>query len=107
MQTVSRHTLQAAVQKGLLSEAQAERLWTFLSERQQDTPGFNFTHILYYLGGLIAIGAMTLFMTLGWERFGGWGIFFIALAYAGVGLWLTNYLGSLVICVAGYRLVYY
>jgi hypothetical protein len=91
MQTVSRHTLQAAVQKGLLSEAQAERLWTFLSERQQDTPGFNFTHILYYLGGLIAIGAMTLFMTLGWERFGGWGIFFIALAYAGVGLWLTNY----------------
>jgi len=83
--------LQTAVQKGLLSDAQAERLWTFLAERQQDTPSFNFTHILYYLGGLIAIGAMTLFMTLGWERFGGWGIFFIALAYTGVGLWLTNY----------------
>ncbi len=83
--------LQTAVQKSLLSDAQAEQLWTFLAERQRDTPGFNFTHILYYLGGLIAIGAMTLFMTLGWERFGGWGIFFIALAYAGVGLWLTNY----------------
>jgi len=26
---------------------------------------------------LIAIGAMTLFMNLGWENFGGWGIFFI------------------------------
>ena len=88
---LDRHTLQAAVQKGLLSEAQAEQFWTFLSERQQDMLGFNFTHILYYLGGLIAIGAMTLFMTLGWERFGGWGIFFIALAYAGVGLWLTTY----------------
>ena len=24
-------------------------------------------HILYYLGGMIAIGAMTLFMTLGWR----------------------------------------
>ncbi|MFO1434202.1 MAG: DUF2157 domain-containing protein [Candidatus Competibacteraceae bacterium] len=88
---INLNDLQAAAQNGLLSDAQAERLWAFLSERYRDTPGFNFTHILYYLGGLIAIGAMTLFMTLGWERFGGWGIFFIALAYAGVGLWLTEY----------------
>jgi hypothetical protein len=29
--------------------------------------------------------------TLGWERFGGWGLFFIALAYAGVGIWLTEF----------------
>jgi len=88
---INRNDLQAAAQSGLLSKAQAEQLWAFLAERQRDTPGFNFTHILYYLGGLIAIGAMTLFMTLGWERFGGWGIFFIALAYGGVGLWLTHY----------------
>ncbi len=88
---INLNDLQAATRKGILSEAQAEQLWAFLSEHYRDTPGFNFTHILYYLGGLIAIGAMTLFMTLGWERFGGWGIFFIALAYAGVGLWLTDY----------------
>jgi hypothetical protein len=44
------------------------------------------------LGGFIAIGAMSLFMTLGWETFGGWGLFFIALTYAGVGIWLTEYL---------------
>ena len=42
------------------------------------------------MGGLVAIGAMTLFMNLGWENFGGWGIFFISLAYAGVGLKLTE-----------------
>ena len=30
----------------------------------------------------IAIGAMTLFMTLGWQAFGGWGMFAIATAYA-------------------------
>jgi hypothetical protein len=83
--------LRAAARNGLPSDPQAERLWAFLAERQQDKPGFNFTHILYYLGGLIAIGAMTVFMTLGWERFGGWGIFAIALIYAGVGLWLTHY----------------
>lgn len=88
---INRNDLQAAVTNGLLRDDQLEQLWAFLAERQRDKPGFNFIHILYYLGGLIAISAMTLFMTLGWESFGGWGIFFIALAYAGAGLWLTHY----------------
>jgi hypothetical protein len=88
---LNRKTLQVAVQKGVLNDTQAEQLWVLLSEQQHDTPTFSFTHILYYLGGLIAIGAMTLFMTLSWESFGGWGIFFIALLYAGVGLWLTQF----------------
>ena len=89
---VTRGLLKSATENGLITELQAEQLWKFLSERGQDTPSFRFTHILYYLGGLIAIGAMSLFMTLGWERFGGWGLFFIALAYAGAGLWLTEFL---------------
>ena len=88
---LNRSLLKEATGKGLLSEQQADRLWAFLDERRRDTPGFRSTHILYYFGGLIAIGAMSLFMTLGWERFGGWGLFFIALAYASVGLWLTEF----------------
>ena len=88
---VTRGLLKSASENGLITELQAEQLWEFLSQRGQDTPSFRFTHILYYLGGLIAIGAMSLFMTLGWERFGGWGLFFIALAYAGAGLWLTEF----------------
>lgn len=88
---INRGLLKEASESGLLDEQQAAQLWTFLSERERDTPSFRFTHVLYYLGGLIAIGAMSLFMTLGWERFGGWGLFFIALAYAGAGLWLTEY----------------
>lgn len=84
--------LKSATDNGLITELQAEQLWKFLKERGQDTPSFRFTHILYYLGGLIAIGAMSLFMTLGWERFGGWGLFFIALTYAGADLWLTEFL---------------
>ena len=83
--------LKEAAGHGLISEQQAEQLWSFLGERGKDTPSFRFTHILYYLGGLIAIGAMSLFMTLGWERFGGWGLFLIALVYAGVGIWLTEF----------------
>lgn len=62
----------------------------FLRAQPGIGPVFDFTHVLYYLGGLIAIGAMTLFMTLGWEAFGGWGLFFIALLYAGVGLKLCD-----------------
>lgn len=89
---LNRPLLDEAVRRGLVGDAQADALWDFLSERAADTPSFRFTHILYYLGGLLAIGAMTLFMTLGWERFGGWGLFFIALAYAGAGLWATEHL---------------
>tara|TARA_R110001599_G_scaffold171353_1_gene362152 strand:+ start:144998 stop:146032 length:1035 start_codon:yes stop_codon:yes gene_type:complete len=88
---LNRSLLKEAVENELLSESQSEQLWGFLSERSKDTPSFRFTHILYYVGGLIAIGAMSLFMTLGWERFGGWGLFFISLAYAGAGLWLTEF----------------
>ena len=88
---LNRGLLKEATEKGLVSDQQAEQLWNFLRERGKDTPSFRFTHVLYYLGGLIAIGAMSLFMTLGWERSGGWGLFFIALAYAGVGLWLTEF----------------
>lgn len=89
---LNRTILKEAVERGLVTADQSERLWAFVSERGMNTPSFRFTHVLYYLGGLIAIGAMTLFMTLGWELFGGWGLLFIALAYAGVGLWLTEHL---------------
>jgi hypothetical protein len=88
---LNRPHLDEAAKQGLISEIQAENLWQFLSERNADTPSFRTTHILYYLGGMIAIGAMSLFMTLGWESFGGWGLFGIALGYAVAGLWLTHY----------------
>ncbi len=87
---LNRSTLKEAVEHGLVSDEQAERLWEFFQARGMNAPAFRFTHILYYLGGLIAIGAMSLFMNLGWERFGGWGLFSIALAYAAGGLWLTE-----------------
>jgi len=88
---INRSTVNKAASKGLITQDQADNLWIFFSDIHKDRPSFNLTHILYYLGGLIAIGAMSLFMTLGWERFGGWGIFFIALVYSVVGLWLLHY----------------
>ncbi|WP_374582474.1 DUF2157 domain-containing protein [Pseudoduganella sp.] len=78
---LTRAMLDEAASQGLLDEGQAGRLWQFLQEREQHTPGFKPAHILYYLGGLIAIGAMSLFMTLGWETFGGAGLLFISICY--------------------------
>ena len=87
---VTKKQLDSAVKQQLISQDQAEKLFEFFKSQASAGPSFDFTHVLYYMGGLIAIGAMTLFMTLGWESFGGWGIFFIILAYAGVGLKLAN-----------------
>lgn len=66
---------------------QNEAVWNLLVESQSDVASFKMAHILYYLGGMLAIGALSLFMTLGFEIFGGLGIFFIALLYGGGGLW--------------------
>jgi len=88
---LNREILQAATKEGIVSEDQADRLWAFLGVHHKDTPSFRFTHILYYLGGMIAIGAMSLFMNLGWERFGGWGLLAIALSYAVAGIALTEH----------------
>jgi hypothetical protein len=83
--------LDAAAARGLIEHAQVGPLWDFLAAQAalaapaaDDRPRFSFTHVLYYLGGMLAIGAMSVFMTLGWTSFGGWGVFFIALLYAGV-----------------------
>lgn len=89
---VTREVLEQAVDKGLLRKEESLALWTFLVEREQETPSFKSAHILYYLGGMIAIGAMTLFMTLGWERFGGPGLVLISASYCLVALALTEYL---------------
>jgi hypothetical protein len=87
---ITRNVLDSAVKEEILSTEQAENLFNYLKAHPSVGPSFDFTHVLYYMGGLIAIGAMTLFMNLGWESFGGLGIFFISLLYAAVGILLSN-----------------
>ncbi len=89
---ITQRTLDEAVAKGLVGQKEATDLWAFLQEREQETPTFRAAHILYYLGGMIAIGAMTLFMTLGWEQFGGPGLLTISLAYGVIAIVLTEWL---------------
>ena len=86
---MKRTDLYPAVKQGIITSEQADRLIEFLAA--SDTPRFSFVHVLYYLGGMIAIGAMTLFMTLGWNSLGGWGGFATALLYGGLALLLTHW----------------
>ena len=92
---LQRADLQTAVDEGIISTAQAQHLWSrwrtpgaaaaALSSAQARPvtagPGFSFTNTLYYFGGMVAIGAMTLFMTLGWQSFGAWGLLAISMSY--------------------------
>lgn len=87
---ITRKLLGDAVENKIISSAQADSLFVFLQSQSQGEARFTFTHVLYYLGGLIAIGAMTLFMGIGWEAFGGGGILLISLLYAVIGLVLTH-----------------
>lgn len=88
---LTRNVLDKAIEARIISAEQAEQLIDFIKNQPEQGPGFNLTNVLYYLGGLIAIGAMTLFMNLGWEFYGGWGIFFLCLCYAILGLALSHW----------------
>ena len=92
MTQLQRSELERAVRAGILSAEQADRLAEFFgAPSAADRPRFNFVHVLYYLGGMIAIGAMSLFMTLGWNALGGWGGFVTAVCYGVLALALTHW----------------
>jgi hypothetical protein len=73
--------LEWAVEQDIISSEQADALWTAWEKRDADKPRFDFAHVAYYIGALIVIIAMALFLTLAWEDVGGWGIFLISTAY--------------------------
>jgi hypothetical protein len=93
MSTVRRADLDGAVREGIVSAAQADRLAEYLgrSVATDEQSRFTFVHVLYYLGGMIAIGAMSLFMTLGWSSLGGWGGFATAICYGVLALALSHW----------------
>jgi hypothetical protein len=79
---LTQNDLQWASQQGVLSTEQATTLWRVLNERYPHRSRFDLAHVAYYTGALIVIAAMTWFMTLAWEAWGGGALFAIAAAYA-------------------------
>jgi hypothetical protein len=81
----------ACLQEGL-PERQIDSIWQKLVLLENDKKSSPFANLLYYLGAMLIISAMTWFMNLGWELFGGGGVFLISSSYAIIFLILGNYL---------------
>jgi len=56
---ISKDMLKEAGEAGVITPDSIESLWQFLHECTRQQPGFRPAHIIYYLGGLIAISAMS------------------------------------------------
>jgi hypothetical protein len=71
-----------AATRGLITTDTADELWKAFSAQKPERAAFDFAGLAYYFGAFIVISAMGWFMTLGWERYGGAGIFLISSVYA-------------------------
>lgn len=88
---LQREDLDRAARQGLLPAASVGPLWLHLVAAADPAPAgsprFSFTNILYYFGGLLAIGAATLFMTEGAQRLGPAGLLAISTVYLAACVW--------------------
>ncbi len=92
--------LKDAAREGIVTDQQATALWQWLSHggaqyrgtpraitpiapltTASTGPAFGFVNVLYYFGGMVAISAMSLFMTLGFQAMGAGGLLAIGVAY--------------------------
>lgn len=105
---IERKDLLAAAEKTGISQLQAEKLWAELAT-EPSSPKFDLPRILYYLGALLVIVAMSWFISETLDRFGRQGVFWIGIIYIlifltlGTLLWNKNTLktpGGLFITLA-------
>lgn len=97
--------LRDAERDGLLTQTQADTLWQRWSRdamthstlpldriaASRPGPAFGFVNVLYYFGGMVAIGAMSLFMTLGFQSMGTGALLAIGVAYLVACLKVADY----------------
>ncbi|ADU61305.1 MAG: DUF2157 domain-containing protein [Pseudodesulfovibrio sp.] len=80
----STQDLDWAVAAAVISGETRDTLVAALEKRYEHRPSLSFTNVLYYLGGLIVIAAMTLYVGRAWGDLGGGGHLAVALVYAAV-----------------------
>ncbi len=73
--------LKWAIEENILTEEQCEALLTGLEQRKHKDSKSNISVVLYYLGALVVIGAMTWFVTSAWEFLGGTGLLAVSIVY--------------------------
>jgi hypothetical protein len=93
--------LQSLVAAGIIDAGKASEIAAFLkagaksappSETTVSAPRFDLTHVLWYAGALIIIGAMGLFTTDAFNRMGGWALATCGVVYAFALAGLGHYL---------------
>lgn len=75
-----------------LSAQQGEDLWKVLENQRVATNRFDVANVLYYLGALITLSAMTWYLGFNWKTFGSGGILCITLVYMVIFLFMGNHL---------------
>lgn len=89
---ITKSELSWAVERGLLSTEQAEKLISALTEKNEGKSQFSLGHVIYYLGGMLIISAMSWFMVNQWDVLGGAGICAVSIAYAAIFYLTGSYL---------------
>lgn len=78
---ISKDDMAKAVQSGIISNDQAEALWSQFSEDISDKTPFTGVNVAYYFGAFIIILAMTWFATEAFNNFSSLGLMIISLVY--------------------------
>lgn len=87
---ISKSILLQAQDDQVLSPGQANALWSYLEQHCERANAFSVANMLYYLGGMMAILAMSLFMAAGYEVFEERGIMVLAFCYGLLAFWLAE-----------------
>src|SRR5205085_6962884 len=75
----------------LITEEQANKLIEFWQHDHADVPTFRLTHLLYYFGGLLAISAISLFVTKAWGLLIGLPLFLLTTLFFIFGILMMRY----------------
>jgi hypothetical protein len=92
MRSIDERDLEAAIAAGIIDRPQADKLLAFVAAHVDPAKPakFDFSHILWYAGALIIIGAMGLFTTLAFEEMGGKALTFTAIVYAAIAMAISH-----------------
>lgn len=90
--TLTRARLDEAIAAGAIDTERAAALWAWLSADASlhEAPRFKMAHLLYYFGGLVAIGAVSIFITVAWDAFGAWPLLVLGIGVAMLAYALTR-----------------
>ena len=80
---ISKEDLKKAASLSSITAEQADRLWEALQHNPSVAQSkFDVANVAYYFGALVVMSALGWLMNLGWEQYGGTGIFLLATIYA-------------------------